>query len=394
MTEDKMNKQDIAHFRRYLKTNQELLTIEDLYHVYILKESHEIFHEESVFFSLLEEDEKELFLQNFKKVLSGQLDKKLFPLAFQSNEEPSTRSILYEGLTAKTGTWKEKMLILVESLLSERQFETDMVITFVRGKYRRPMKRDKMEFEHENDVHNASPFILCTLNETKMPKSELSFDYIEKAFQYQVEVNPIIQLQKPLMGFLFPTFPEGVSNVNRVLYASGKVNEPDTYFLEKVLQVEETTTAQDDKAIFQEVIKQVASDQLNPETIATIYEEAHRTVEESDEKENVTFDYHTMQQLLTTSGIDGIDREKLQYAFQTVAENPAYELKAQHVVPSFTAKSIKIKTKIAEMKIGPQDLKYVKQAHIDGKPCLVIEVDESVDIDGFEMLTKLHVPTE
>ena len=49
-------------------------------------------------------------------------------------------------------------------------------------------------------------------------------------------------------------------------------------------------------------------------------------------------------------------------------------------------KSIKIKTKVADVAIRPQDLKYVRQVKMDGKLCLMIEVEENTMIEGFEMI--------
>lgn len=48
-----------------------------------MKESSEIYHQQSQPFEMLDPDEQELFLTNFKKVLSGQIDEKLFELKFQ-----------------------------------------------------------------------------------------------------------------------------------------------------------------------------------------------------------------------------------------------------------------------------------------------------------------------
>ena len=55
-------------------------------------------------------------------------------------------------------------------------------------------------------------------------------------------------------------------------------------------------------------------------------------------------------------------------------------------MPKFTSKSIKINTKIANISISPQDLKYVKQVQLSGKRYLMIEVEEDTVIEGFTMI--------
>src|SRR5690625_5733100 len=81
--------------------NNDLLTINDIFNVYIMKESSEIYHHQSIAFDLLEEEQKELFMDNFKKVLTGQLDQKLFELKFQHDAEDNSQLILHQGLLSK-----------------------------------------------------------------------------------------------------------------------------------------------------------------------------------------------------------------------------------------------------------------------------------------------------
>ena len=205
-----MNKKDIAHFRRLFKLHNDLLQINEIFNVYIMKESSDIYHQESLPFDLLEEEQKELFLNNFKKVLSGQLDEKLFELKFEREVEDSSQLILHQGLLSKdTEEWKGYMLRLVEKMLKDKQYEMDIVVTFIRGEYRRPMRRRNAETEeNERDTVYSHPFILCSINKTQDPKNELLFDYVEKEFKYHVVVDPIINLKTPMSGFLFPCFTE------------------------------------------------------------------------------------------------------------------------------------------------------------------------------------------
>lgn len=82
-----MNKKDIADIRKRFKLDTDLLKIAEIYNIYIQQESTEIFHEESRSFAMLDRDQQELFLENFKKVLGGKLDAKMFEVKFQPQEE-------------------------------------------------------------------------------------------------------------------------------------------------------------------------------------------------------------------------------------------------------------------------------------------------------------------
>ncbi|RPF50090.1 DUF4317 domain-containing protein [Aquisalibacillus elongatus] len=385
-----MNKKDIANIRKQFKLDNDLLNISEIFNVYIMKESSDIYHHETMPFELLEEEQKELFMNNFKKVLTGQLDEKLFELKFQQDSEQSSQLILHQGLLGQsTEEWTNQMLKLVEKMLKDKQYEMDIVVTFIRGEYRIPTKGNAEADESGRDKVYANPFILCSMNKTQDPKKELLFDYIEKEFKYNIVVDPIINLKAPISGFLFPSVTDGASDVNHVLYSTGKANELDYHFVEDVLGAEEVMTAQEDKVVFEEVVKKVTGDQINTSTLSNVYEEINRVIEDHEEEEPPTLDYKDVGNVLKSSGVKEVDEEKLESAFKTVIDDEKYEFKAKNVVPKSNSKSIKIQTKVADVSISPQDLKYVRQVQVNGKVCLMLEVEENTVIEGFEMIPEV-----
>jgi len=383
-----MNKKDIANIRKQFKINNDLLKISDIFNVYIMKESSDIFHYQSQPFAMLDQDQQELFLSSFKKMLAGQLDEKLFELKFKRDVEDNSQLILHQGLlTNEVEDWKDYMLKIVEKMLAIRQYEKDIVVTFIRGEYLKPTKRSNAETEENSrDTVFSHPFILGSINNTQEPKKELLFDYVEKEFKYNIVVDPIINLQTPMGGFLFPCFTDNSADVNHVLYAAGKAHEPDYLFIEEVLNGEDIMTAQDDKIVFEEIIKDVTGDQLSTSTLSNVYEEINRMIVDNEEEEPPKLDSRDVENVLKMSGIEDISTEKVEFAFKKVIDNDKYELKATNILPKFTSKSIKINTKIANISISPPDLKYVKQVELSGKRYLMIEVEEDTVIEGFTMI--------
>ncbi|AXI10183.1 hypothetical protein CUC15_15135 [Oceanobacillus zhaokaii] len=383
-----MNKKDIADIKKQFKVNNDLLKINDIFNVYIMKESSDIYHYESTPFEMLEQEQQDLFMANFKKVLTGQLDQKLFELKFKREVENSSQLILHQGILANdTKEWMSQMLQLVEKMLADKQYENDIVVTFIRGEYLKPTIRSNEESEESSrDKVYSHSFILCSINKTQDPKKELLFDYVEKEFKYHFVVDPVINLKAPVGGFLFPCFTDHAADVNRVLYSAGKAYELDYHFIENVLNAEEAMTAEDDKIIFEEIVKDVAGDQINTSTLANVYDEIQRVIEENEEPETPKIDYRDVANVLTSSGIQDIDKEKVESAFDKIIDDKSYEMKATSIVPKYSSKSIKIKTKVADIAVSPQELRYVRQVHIDGKLCLIIELEENTMIEGFEML--------
>lgn len=381
-----MNKKDIATLRKQFKLDNELLNIETIFNVYVQKESGDIYHHISQPFGLLEKESQDLFLVNFKKVLTGQLDTKLFELTFSDGVQDSTQEVLFEGLRADdTESWQDYMLDIVDRMFANKVYDFDTVVTFIKGEYRKPIKQRSIESgEGGTDNVYANTFILCSLNKTTQPEKSLVFDYIEKAFKPNSEIDPIINLTTPLTGFLFPVFTDHAADVNRILYNSGKANQPNELFIEEVLNCETITTAAEDKDCFGLIVNQLAGDKVNADVVSHIYEEIDRRVQDSideEEEEDPIINYRDVEQILTTSGIDDVDTDKVKEAFKTVIDNEQHSFKATNLMP----KSVKIKTEVAKLAINPQDLRNVKYITYQGKRCLLIEIDEDVEIEGFQL---------
>jgi len=385
-----MNKKEVAHIRKQFKLDHDLLKLFDILNVYVMKESSEIYHYECQPFELVDREKQELYIGNFKKLLTGELDQKLFELRFQEEAEEPAKVLLHQGLvTGDPEVWQDLMLLLVDRMLADTKLERDTVITFVRGQYFRPTKsrNDEAEESERNEMF-AHPFILCSVNITEPQRKSLLFDYVEKEFKYNIIVDPIVKLSSPEQGFFYPSVTDNASDVNRVLYCTGKANEPNPHFINQVLNAEKTVTAREERVLFEEIVKEVAGDQLDATTLAYVYDEIHQIIETNEEEEAPTLDFKDVERVLTASGVEDLTAEKLERAFETVVDDRNYELKASSVMPKFTTKSIRIETKVATISVSPQDLKYVKQVNIQGKRCIMIEIDEDVVIEGFTLSTE------
>jgi len=383
-----MNKKDIANIRKQFKLDNYNMQIREIFNVYVQKESGEIYHHVSQPFQMLEQEAQELFLSNFKKVLTGHLDAKLFELKFKRDVEDSTQMFLFEGLQQETTEdWKEYMLEIVVKMFANTVYEFDTVVTFIRGEYRKPTRKRNAESEEGgDDAVYSNGFILCSLNKTDQPKRALTFDYIEKEFKSHNFFDPIINLDSPLSGFLFPAFNDNSADVNHILYCAGKANQPDITFIEEVLNCEEIMTAQEDKDCFDFILKEVMGDEVDSRVISNVYEEIDKLVQENQEKEESeipTLDSQDIERILTVSGVENVEMAKVEHAIKAILDDEKYEFKASSLVP----KTIKIETKLANVTINPKDLKYVKYITYEGKRCLLLEVDEDVVVEGFKLET-------
>ncbi|AIQ56220.1 MULTISPECIES: DUF4317 domain-containing protein [Paenibacillus] len=386
-----MIKKEAAHIRKQFKMDHDQLHLFDILNVYIMKETNEIYHCERQPFAMLDREKQELYMANFRKLLTGELDHKLFELKFLEEAEEPSQVMLHQGLvTGDPEEWQDLMLMLVDKMLVDVKYEKDAVITFVRGQYFRPTKARNDEAEETGkDEMFSHPFILCSVNSTEQQRKTLLFDYVEREFKYNVMVDPIIKLSTPEQGFFYPSVTDNYSDINRILYCTGSSNNPNPHFIEQVLNAERSVTAMEERSIFEDIVKEITGEQLDVATIAQVYESVHQVIEDhEDEEEPPKLDYRDVERVLKASGVEEVTMEKVERAFETIVDNKNYEMKASSVIPKFTSKSIKIDTKVASITVSPQDLKYVRQVNYQGKRCILIEIDEDAVIEGFTLMSE------
>src|SRR5690625_8043359 len=126
---EKMNKNDIAMIRRQFKPDNEYMEIGNIFNVYVQKETGDIFHHEIQPFSLLDKESQDLFYTNCKKVLTGQVNAKLFTLKFLHDVEDSTQTILYDGLeSSDRDKWQANMLQIVDRMIAHKVYHFVSVV--------------------------------------------------------------------------------------------------------------------------------------------------------------------------------------------------------------------------------------------------------------------------
>lgn len=382
-----MNKKDIADIRKQFKTEDSLLNIREIYNVYAKKETGEIVYSLSQPFGMLELEQQELFMGNFKKVLTGALDAKLFDLKFDGSADGS-QSLLYDGLKGTGNQFQENMNQLVEKFFDETEYPVDTVFTFIRAEFRKSTGRQSEESEAgKDDEVYAHRFILGSMNHVELPKKAVMFDYEEKEFKSNSITDVILNLNKPQEGFLYPAFSKNQANVNRVLYSAGKKNCPNQYFIENVLNCVFTPTALEEKGKFDQILHALVGDKTDTEQLASIYDAINKVAEEGGEEgEPALLDARDIERILKDSGIE--NAEQIQDAFEDVLDDKNYEFKAETLIPAYNSKSLKIRSKTANVDISPKDLRNIRQV-VDsrGRKCILIEVDDSLVIEGFDIET-------
>lgn len=398
-----MNKKDLADIRKEFKLNTYSMPIKEVYSIYLKKDNAEIITRELKHFDMMDIDTKELYLENFKRVLTGTIDIKIFELNFNVNntienldkdmenecEINSTQSLLYGVLSNKINM-AECCDIIVDKISKNYNYDTDVVINFVKAEYYKGnKKKGSGEEEDINDYLQAIEFILCSINKVEVPKKVLKFDYSDLTFKPNSALDVSINLKSPLDGFMFPSFSSQYVDVNKLIYYSSRAKEMNASLVEQVLECGIKPTAIEEKESFNAILNTVVGDKIKPDVMQEIYErinEKLEIVDEEDEEEEPTVDMKQIKTVLEESGVE--NTEMIETAFDEICGSD-YEFKVKNIVPDFKSKSIKIENETTNITITPRDLSGIKQIrNKEGRKCLLIELTEDVQINGFKLETE------
>ena len=389
-----MNKKELADIRKEFKLDSSMMKIQEIYSVYLKKDNVQIdyepvIHSEFDYFDRMDMDKKELFLGNFKKVLTGAIDTKIFELDVQNiEEENNTQEILGGALKSSDKNEIQSYINkLIEKIAANYKYETDVVVTFIKAEYWLGSSHKNMDAnESIDDAVQAFNFILASVNKIDIPKRTLKFDYTDKEFKANSALDSVINLNSPLEGFMFPSLTNGYSDISKILYYASKPKELNTAFIENVLNCAFKFTAEDEKNCFSDILKSIIGDKIKPELMQDIYANIHEFAEQAEEGETPILGSRDIKNILNNCGAEIIC--DIETAFEETCGSK-YDFKITNIVPQFNSKSIKVTSDIANITLTPKDLNSVKQVkNKDGRRCLLIEIDEDIVIEGFRLETE------
>jgi len=387
-----MNKKDLADLRKEFKVSTYMLSVKEIYSVYLKKDNKAIIMKELNYLDMMDIEKRELYLENFKKVLSGPIDSKIFELDFMTHDPgidaesaDNAQSVLYNCLRSGESIveYADK---LVEKIAENYNYEMDVVINFVKAEYLKGSRnRSEEADEAADDNVQAVEFILCSINKVDAPKKVLKFDYSELTFKPSSAIDVELNLKTPLDGFMFPSIGGDFIDVNKIIYYSSTSKQMNVSLVENVLGCNLKPNAVEEKESFNAILHTVVGGRIKPETMQEIYEKINEKLEFADEEDEAepTVNMKEITRVFESSGIE--KTEMVEAAFEEICGGD-YEFKVKNIIPAFESKSIKIENENTNVTITPRDLSSVRQV-IDkkGKKYLLIELTEDVEVNGFKL---------
>lgn len=373
-----MNKKEVLEIRKQFTPANCAIT--RICGCYVDHEKEKKMEAKEAFLSLPEEEAFKYF-DIFKKTLSGTIGKNMLNMQFPIDAEMpgGTQEFLIKLRNSKL---EDDMLLeeFYDKVIENYQYEANYYIILIHGMYDIPGKSsDGLEmFDASEDVYE---FILCSLCPVALSKPGLSYNAEDNRMQDRIRDWVVDQPDK---GFLFPAFTDRNSDVHGVLYYTRKTKDLQEELISNVLGAKMPMSADFQKETFQAIIEDTLGEESDYDTVRNIHENINEMIiAHKDEPEPLELDKTDVKKIFEQSGVSVEKMESFDQNFEEAAGEKS-SLQASNITET---RKFQIKTPDVEIKVNPERMDLVEAQMINGRKCLVIAVDEYVEVNGVNVHT-------
>ncbi len=330
-------------------------------------------------FLSLPEEEIFKYFELLRKTLSGTIGKNLLNLEFPltSEEEGGTQEFL---LRLRDSKLKDDILLdeFYDKVISSYEYVGNYLILIIHDAYDVPGKTtDGLMMDDASDT--VFEYILCCICPVNLSKPGLSYDAESNEFHNRVR-DWIVEV--PEAGFLFPAFNERGSDIHSTLYYSKNPEEAHPEFVDFILGAVLPLSAGSQKETFHTLVAETLGDEADYEVIKNIHENLTEMIEEHKEiPEPLMLDKQQVKNLFEKSGVQ---EEKLS-DFEKLYDTAAGEHTSLLVDNVANTRTFEVKTPDVVVKVNPERADLVNTITIEGRRCLVIEINDHVEVNGIQI---------
>lgn len=327
------------------------------------------------FLALPEEDMFKYF-EILRKTLSGTPCRNLLNMEFplEAESEGQTQEFL---LNLRNSKLKDDFLLdaFYDKVIESFDYPGNYLILLIHDVYDIPGKTsDGITMEDASD--EVYEYILCSICPVNLSKPGLSYNNITNTFQNRIR-DWIVEM--PETGFLFPAFNDRSADIHSLLFYSKDANDLHDTFADHVLGCMLPLTAKSQKETFQVLIEETLGDDCEYEVVKNIHEKLNEMVEEhKDVPAPLLLNKQEVKSLLVSSGVE---EEKLDF-FDRYYDTAAGEKTSLAVNNVFNQRAFEVKTPDVSIKVSPERLDLIETKIINDRPCLVIEINDQVEVNG------------
>ena len=327
-------------------------------------------------FLALPEEEMFKYFEILRKNLSGTLGKNLLNLDFplKTEAEGGTQEFL---LKLRDSKLKDDALLeeFYDKIIESYEYVGNFLILLIHDVYDVPGKTsDGIEMDDASDeIYEYIMACICPVN---LSKPGLSYNASENTFQNRIR-DWVVGM--PEAGFLFPAFNDRGTDLHSILYYTKDADELKDGFVEALLGCPLPLPAGSQKESFQALIEETLAETCSIEAVINIHERLNEIIEEHKEDPvPLIMNREEVKTVLADSGVSNEKLETFDRCFDATAGEGA-ELVMNNVV---NTRTFEVKTPDVVIKVNPERIDLVKTKIVDGRECLVIDLDSDVVVNG------------
>lgn len=372
-----MNKKEVAEIRRQYVP--ERCTISRICGCYVDAEKNIKTTMKEAFLSLPEDDAFKYFTI-FKKTLSGTVGRNLVNLDFPLEEEHEGG---HQEFLLKLRNSKLKDDALVEEfynrIIDTFPFGENYYIILIHVAYDVPGKAtDGTEMYDASD--NVFEYLLCSLCPVHLSKPGLGYNEAKNCIENRIQDWIVDQ---PMKGFLFPAFNDRYTDIHSMLYYTKNATDLQEDFLKNMFGCTRIPLdADSQKETFNCLIADTLGTDCDYSVVKNIHEILNEKIEEfKDNPEPLELGKQDVRRLFEDSGVPDSRMEDFDQCYdEEVGEQTTFL--ATNIASS---RKFNIETPDVVVKVNPEAADLVETRIIDGRQCLVIAINEHVEVNGISI---------
>lgn len=373
-----MNKKEVLEIRKqFTPANCAITRIAGCY---VDHEKNKKMESKSAFLSLPEEEAFKYF-DIFKKTLSGTMGKNMLNMEFPIDQEMpgGTQEFL---MKLKASKLEDDMLLeeFYDKVIATYEYAENYYIILIHAMYDVPGRSsDNLEmFDASDEVYE---YLVCSICPVSLSKAGLSYNAESNCIQDRIR-DWVVDM--PDKGFLFPAFNDRSTDIHGVLYYTKKSEDLQPELIEQLLGARMPMSANTQKETFQMLIEDTLGEDGDYKTIRNIHDTLNDMIEEHKEKpEPLQLDKADVRKVFEQSGVSSEKMESFDQNYEETAGEKT-SLLAENITET---KKFQIETPDIVIKVNPGRTDLVDTMVVNGRKCLVIAVDDSLEVNGIPVRT-------
>ena len=330
-------------------------------------------------FLSLSEEEAFKYFEIFRKTLSGTIGKNLINMNFplEQEKEGGAQEFL---LRLRESKLQDDALVdeFYDRVIDSYDYGENYYIILIHAVYDIPGKSsDGLEmFDASDEIYDH---ILCSICPVKLSKAGLCYNAETNHIEDRIR-DWIVEM--PDLGFLFPVFNDRSADIHGILYYSKNAEQLRSTFVDQLFGCEVPLSAGGQRDTFNTLVEETLGDDCAYDTVMNIHEKLNEWVEsQKDSPDPAILTKPEVKRLFEECGVEEEKLEDFDARYEATAGEDA-SLMAANIT---NTRRMEIKTPDVVIHVDPDRAELVETRVIDGRRCLVIPMEDNVEINGIRV---------